>query len=78
MNTLQDRLESLLLTDHRVIDAGISHINHEVDAPNRDVPTLWIKVWRLQDWSTPQGLIEVYEGDCDAGKVFGYQLEKIR
>ena len=76
-NELQIHLAKLIELDE-VANGAISHFGQcDLDDAAWDAPTLWIEIWRNCPWSTPEGLLEVSEGDGESGKVFGYQLQKI-
>ncbi len=75
---LQSHLERLIQLDE-VANGAISHFGQcDLDDEAWDAPTLWLEIWRGHHWSTPEGLLEVSEGDGESGKVFGYQLINVK
>lgn len=69
-HTLQSVLETVISNAAAVENAAISHFSNDED----QTPTLWVYIWRRAEWSTPEGVVEVSEGDWDGGKVYGYQI----
>jgi hypothetical protein len=77
-NELQAHLIGLLERDE-VADGAVSHFGQcDLDNDAWDAPTLWLEIWRGHHWSTPEGLLEVSEGDNETGKVYGYQLINVK
>ena len=75
---LQVHLERLTELEE-VASGAISHFGQcDLDNEAWDAPTLWLEIWRHCPWSTPEGLLEVSEGDGECGKVFGYQLINVK